>query len=48
MLMYADVSQVGRLGGQPKKGEAKVDQTSLDVNDIKNRWKNGNVKPEDK
>jgi len=38
--------QVGRLPGREK--EEKIDQSSLDVNDIKNRWKAGNVQAEDK
>ena len=38
--------QVGRLPGREK--EQKIDQSSLDVSDIKNRWKAGNVQAEDK
>jgi len=43
----AERTEPGRLPGQSKK-EEKVDQTSMDVNDIKNRWKTGNVQAEDK
>ena len=37
----------GRIGGVPPK-ETKIDTASLDVGDIKNRWKQGNVAKEEK
>ena len=44
--MNAPGLQVGRLPGRDK--EQKIDQSSLDVSDIKNRWKAGNMQAEDK
>jgi len=37
----------GRIGGVPPK-ETKIDTASLDVGDIKNRWKQGNVAKDEK
>jgi len=37
----------GRIGGVPAK-ETKIDTASLDVGDIKNRWKQGNVAKDEK
>jgi hypothetical protein len=34
-------------GREQERREKAIDQSSLDVNDIKNRWKTGAVKPEE-